>query len=186
MARRTSNVSEARTMAFTQEYVRLTRDRKKTEAKPQSLGWLVSEYTESADFQKLKPTTKHDYERMVGVILAKFGTLPIPALEARGARRLFLEWRDTMRSAPRSADLHVTVLARILSWGKNREVILRNPLEKIGKIHKSNRKDIIWMPHQIKKFMDEGAPHLSDVIRMALWTMQCQSDIVYMPTIAFS
>lgn len=178
--------SKPGTPAFMHEYLRLTKDRKQTEAKARTLSWLVSEYLGSADYQKLSVNTKRDYERMTGVIKLKFGTLPVQALEARGARRLFMDWRDEMRSTPRSADLHITVLARILSWGKNREIILRNPLEKAGKLHKSNRKDIIWMPSQVKKFLNEAPQHLSDVVRMALWTMQRKGDVLSLPTIAFN
>lgn len=178
--------SKPGTTAFTQEYVRLTRDRKKAEAKPQTLSWLIKEYTSSADYQKLSYSTKREYERMIGVILVRFGTLPIPALEARGARRLFMDWRDEMRSTPRSADLHITVLARVLSWAKNREVIIRNPLEKAGKLHKANRKDIIWMPSQVNKFLTEAPAHLADVVRLALWTMQRKSDVLGLATVAFS
>lgn len=179
-------ISKPGTMAFTQEFVRLTKDRKKADAKPKTLGWIVGEYFKSAEYQRLRPATKHEYERMSGVIVAKFGTLPVPALEARGARRLFLDWRDEMRSTPRSADLHIAVLARMLSWAKNRETVLRNPLEKVGKLHRSNRKDIIWMPSQVQKFLTDGAPHLADAVRMAIWTMQRKSDLLTMPTIAYA
>lgn len=178
--------SKPGTPAFTQEYVRLTKDRKKAEAKPETLSWLIKQYTSSADYQKLSPSTKRDYERMTGEILVRFGTLPIPALEARGARRLFMDWRDEMRSIPRCADLHITVLARMLSWAKNREIIVRNPLERAGKLHKSSRKDIIWMPSQVNKFLNEAAPHLADVVRMALWTMQRKGDLLGLTTIAYS
>lgn len=174
------------TLAFTQEYVRLTKDRKKAEVKPQTLSWLVKEYTSGADYQKLSPSTKRDYERMMGVILVKFGTLPVPALEARGARRLFLDWRDEMSATPRSADLHLTVLARMLSWAKNREIIIRNPLEKVGKLHKASRKDIIWMPSQVNKFLHQAAPHLADVVRLALWTMQRKGDVLGLTTLAYN
>ncbi|WP_247650472.1 tyrosine-type recombinase/integrase [Brucella sp. 458] len=178
--------SKPDTPAFMHEYLRLTRDRKIAEAKPKTLAWLVSEYLASADYQKLSVNTKRDYERMTGVISIKFGTLPVQALEARGARRLFMDWRDEMCATPRSADLHITVLARIMSWAKNREIIIRNPLEKAGKLHKSNRKDIIWMPSQLSKFLNEAPAHLSDVVKMALWTMQRKGDVLGLPTIAYS
>jgi hypothetical protein len=136
-------------------------------------------------FQKLKASSKRDYERSMGLILAKFSTFPVSALEARGARKLFTDWRDTMKESPRAADIHLTVLARIISWAKDKEMVMRNPLEKISKLHDGgNRKDAIWMPWQLKQMLEEGVPHIADVVKIALWTMQRQGDILTMPTIA--
>jgi integrase len=173
------------TRAFTREFIRLTRDRPPP-AEDQTIGWLVQEYLASAEYQKLKPSTRRDYERIIGAIRVKFGLMPIRAVEAKGARKVFLAWRDTMRDTPRSADMHVTVLARLLSWAKDREDVMRNPLEGVEKLHDGgNRKDAIWMPNQLRKILDKGAPHIVNVVKMALWTMQRQADILTMPTLAY-
>jgi integrase len=176
--------SKPGTNAFTHEFVRLTRDRPR-EAESESLGWLLNEYLASADYQKLAPSTRRDYERIIAIIRLKFDTMALAACEARGARSVFLKWRDSMRETPRSADLHLTVLARILSWGRGREHIGRNPLEKVEKLHSATRKDVIWMPSQLAKMLAEGKPHIVEVIKTALLTMQRQADILTMPTIAF-
>lgn len=176
--------SKPGTKAFVQEFARLTRDRPGP-TKDQTLGKLLADYQGSADFQKLKPSTKRDYERIIGAIRVQFGTFPMTALAAKGARTLFIDWRDSMRSTPRSADLHLAVLARILSWAANREIIARNPLQKTGRLHKTNRKDLIWMPHQLQALFSGGARHLVDVAKLALWTMQRQGDVLSMPTIAY-
>lgn len=177
-------LSRPGTAAFVQEFARLTRERPQPQ-KAETLGWLVGEYLASADFRKLRASTRRDYERIAAVVRAKFGTLPLAALEAKGARSLFLRWRDAMAAAPRSADLHVAVLARILSWGLDRELVDRNPLERPGKLHAGSRKDVIWMPAQLRRLLTAGAPHLADVARVALLTMQRQGDVLAMPTIAW-
>ncbi|MDW6020652.1 hypothetical protein SAZ10_02625 [Mesorhizobium sp. BAC0120] len=172
------------TKAFVQEFARLTRDRPQP-TEQQTIGWLISEYQASADYQKLRASTRRDYERIIGAIRIKFGTFPLAAIEAKGARKVFLNWRDTMRDTPRSADLHIVVLARVLSWAKDREDIARNPLEGVDKLHEGgSRKDVIWMPSQLRKLLDEGVSHLVAVAKVALWTMQRQGDILTMPTIA--
>lgn len=173
------------TNAFTQEFARLTKDRPKP-TKEETLGWLASQFQGSADFRKLKVSTKRDYERIIRVIRAQFETFPLNALEAKGARRIFMAWRDSMDKTPRSADMHLTVLARIISWGLNRELVGKNPLERSGKLHGGgSRKDVIWMPWQLNKLLTEGAPHLVNVAKIALWTMQRQGDILTMPSIAY-
>ena len=77
------------TRAFIQEFAHLTRDRP-TKAQGKTLGKLIEDFLESADYQKLKPITKRDYDRMIAVIRAKFGSFPIDALEAKGARKVFM------------------------------------------------------------------------------------------------
>src|SRR5690606_1718088 len=120
-----------------------------------------------------------------GAIRLKFENFPIPAIEARGSRMLFLKWRDTMKDSPRSADMHIALLARVFAWAKGIEIILRNPLERVERLHEGTRRDIIWSEHQLAKLLNESAPHIRNVANVALWTMQRQADILTMPTLAF-
>lgn len=173
------------TLAFIQEFARLSKDKPKPDADDNTIGELVEQYSKSADFQKLSVSTRRDYERILRVINLKWGTMPIGAVEARGARTLFIDWRDSMRDTPRSADMHISVLGRIFSWAKHREIIMRNPLERVGRLHKNTRKDDIWMPSQIEAFMSNASPHLVDVVKIALWTMQRQFDVLSLPTLAY-
>lgn len=173
------------TNAFVQEFARLTKDRQPP-SQDQTIGWLLDEFGQSAEFQKLKPSTKRDYERIIRAIRVRFGTFELVGLGAKGSRRIFLDWRDEMRSTPRSADLHLTVLARVFAWAADREIIVRNPLERAGRLHDGgSRKDIIWTPSQIDKLMAEGSEHIVAVARLALWTMQRQGDVLTMPSIAY-
>lgn len=176
--------SKPGTKAFLQEFARLTRGRE-TESKNETVGWLADQYHASGDFQKLRPSTRGDYERIIRMIKVKWGDMPLRAVEAKGARTLFIDWRDEMRSTPRSADLHISVFARIIAWGKDREHVMRNPLERVGKLHNETRKDDVWLPHQIDKMLTEGATHIANVVKVALWTMQRQSDVLSLASIAY-
>lgn len=179
-------MSKPGTKAFIQEFARLTKDREsERRSAAETVGWLADQYHASADFQKLRPSTRGDYERIIRVIKVKWGDMPLKAVEAKGARSLFIDWRDEMRSTPRSADMHIAVLARIISWGKDREHVLRNPLERVGKLHNETRKDDVWLPSQIDRMLTEGAPHIANVVKVALWTMQRQSDVLSLATIAY-
>jgi len=172
------------TKAFTQEYVRLTREREKA-SEDGTIGSLIDEFRKTAGYMKLAASTRRDYERQFAMIRLKFEGFPIKAIEARGSRRIFLNWRDTMRDSPRSADMHIALLSRLFSWAKGNEVILRNPLEEVERLHSGTRKDIIWTDDQLAKLLTEGALHLRNVALVALWTMQRQADILSMPTLAF-
>src|SRR5690606_29352283 len=85
----------------------------------------------------------------------------------------------------RSADMHIALLSRVFAWAKDKEIILRNPLERVERLHDGTRKDIIWSDDQLDTLLTKAAPHIADVAKVALWTMQRQSDILTMPTLAF-
>lgn len=172
------------TKAFIHEYVRLTKD-KPDKSRANTFGEIIDHYLKSAVYTKLKPSTKRDYDRIIGAIRAKYGTLPTKVLDAKGIRRRFREWRDGMSDTPRSADLHMAVLARILAWAKDQEYIKGNAAEAMGRLHKANRKNAIWMPWMLEKLFREGKPHLVKVAMMALWTMQRQGDLLTMPVLAY-
>jgi len=177
-------MSKPGTKAFTQEFIRLTKDRKK-EAAAGTIGSLVDEFRKSPLFDRLSLATRRDYERQLGAIRQEFETFSIRTIEARGSRKIFLDWRDTMKDAPRSADMHIALLSRIFAWAKSNEVILRNPLERVERLHEGTRRDIIWSDEQLTKLLTQAAPHIRNVAQIALWTMQRQADILTMPTLAF-
>lgn len=172
------------TKAFTLEFIRLTKDRQR-DAKSGTIGSLVAEFRQSPYFTKLSPATRRDYERQLGAIREEFDTFSIRTIEARGSRKIFLDWRDTMKDSPRSADMHIALLSRIFAWAKGNEIILRNPLERVERLHEGSRRDIIWSPDQLNTLLTEAAPHIRKVAQLALWTMQRQADILTMPTLAF-
>lgn len=177
-------MSKPGTKAFTQEFIRLTRDRA-TKAIEGTIGSLIDDFRSTAKYKSLAPTTRKDYERMFGMIRETYGNLRISAVEARGSRRRFLDWRDTMKETPRSADLHLGLLARLFSWAKDNEIILRNPLEGVERLHEGTRRDNVWTEEQINKVLSEASLHIRNVAKLALWTMQRQSDLLTMPSIAF-
>jgi len=177
-------LSKPGTMAFQQEFARLTMGREKN-VRPGTIGSLIDDYMKSAEFQANAPATRHDDERRFAIFRAKFETFPVAAIEARGSRKLFLDWRDTMRDAPRSADMQIGLAAKLFAWAKDNETILRNPLERVSRLHSGSRKDIIWSNTQLDTLLTRGAPHLANAALLALWTMQRQSDILTMTPIAY-
>lgn len=172
------------TKAFTQEFIRLTREREKS-VTDGTIGSLIDDFRKTAGYKKLAASTRRDYERQFAMIRTKFETFPIKAIEAKGSRKIFLAWRDTMSDSPRSADMHIALLSRLFSWAKGNEDILRNPLEEVERLHSGTRRDIIWSDEQLTTLLTKGAEHLRNVALIALWTMQRQADILTMPTLAF-
>jgi integrase len=177
-------ISKPGTPAYAREYARHMATRPQP-GRPGTLAAIIDDWRASASFTKLKPKTRADYERIEAVIRAEFGDMPARAIEARGARTLFIDWRDTMRSTPCSADYHMAVLASILAFAADREIIARNPLERVGRLHTTTRADIIWPRSAIETMLTHARPHIRSVFVMALTTLQRQGDCLTMPTLAW-
>lgn len=169
--------AEPDTHEFLVEYTRLTRDRE--EAKREGfLPGLIYVYRQSAAYTKLSGATKRSYDAAIDQIEAEFVDFPTTAISQRGARSTFLEWRDQFLETPRKADMLITVLARILSVARDRELIERNPLEKVEKISAGTRRETIWTDEQVAKFKAKAGAKLSVAIDLARWTGQRQGDLL--------
>lgn len=172
------------TKAYLAEYLRLTRHIE-VQSRPDTISSLIAEYRASDWFRSLRFSTKRSYERALDLIGNRFGTMPLPAVEARGSRKIILEWLDEFSATPRTADLIGSVFSRLLSFGVDREAILRHPLTRVERKAKGSRKDIIWPVETIKLYITQGRPHLVSVVVLALWTMQREGDCLSMPTIGY-
>jgi hypothetical protein len=119
---------------------------------------LLDGYRDSQDFLGLRDRTRTDYLRQIKLIEIDFGDFPIRALGARETRGEFMDWRDKLAiKSIRQADYAWTVLARVLSWAKNRGKISVNPCERGGRLYNGTRVDFIWTVDDEKAFL-ESAP----------------------------
>jgi integrase len=163
--------------AFGAEYFRLTRDRD-AKAAQGLFPELVKAYTASPAYTGLKPVTQRSYAAAIDLLEAEFHSLEIAAISEPGARGLFLEFRDQFASTPRKADLMMSVLARILSFAADREMVARNPLERIERLSAGTRRDVIWTDEQIAAFLAKASPKMRLAMELARWTGQRQGDLL--------
>jgi len=110
-------------------------------------------------------------------IEAAFGDMPLAALEDPRARGEFKKWRDQWADKPRTADYAWMVLARTISWGKDRGRVRTNPCERGGRIYRSDRSEIVWTEADIGRFMAVAPDHLKVALLMGLWTGQRIGDL---------
>jgi len=139
---------------------------------------VIARYRGSAEFQKLADKTRKDYARYLKLIEEKFGTLPLAAAEMPKARGVFKDWRDTMADKPRTADYAWTMLARLLSFAKDRGDITINVCEKGGRLYEADRAEKIWTAPDILRFKAAASPELWHALMMALWTGQREGDLL--------
>jgi hypothetical protein len=106
-----------------------------------SLFALLQAYRGSEDFRQLAPRTQDDYKRIIQKeIESEFADFPLSGLTDRRTRGIFMEWRDKLAiKSRRQADYAWTVLARVLSWSKDRGKITVNPCERGGRIYRGSR-----------------------------------------------
>lgn len=146
---------------------------------------LIARFKSSAEYQSLAPTSLHAYSAYIRLIEDDFGDLPLGALEDRRMRGEFKAWRDKFAETPRKADYAWTVLARILSFSKDRGLIGSNPCEAGGRLYRSNRQDKVWGDAEVGTFLTSTTPELALAMTLALWTGQRQGDLLRLPWSAY-
>lgn len=163
---------------FTEEYLRLTRDRE--DAPYQGcMAEIIRGYLKSPHYKDLKPSTREGYDLAIRAIEGEFYDMTAERISAAGSRTLFLEWRDEMAEThPRKADLYMSVLQRLFWFALDREMIERHPLERITKVSDGTRRDIIWTDTDIKAFREKAREPLVRAMMLAAWTGQRQGDLL--------
>lgn len=140
---------------------------------------VLNDYQEATEFARLAPRTKGDYVRLITEIERQFSDFPIEALADRAARSEFLAWRDRYaKRSPRQADYAFTVLARVLSWALDRNLVPDNPCKSAGRTYRATRADKVWTEHDEAAFRRAASPALALAMTLALWTGQRQGDLL--------
>ncbi|UGX89722.1 tyrosine-type recombinase/integrase (plasmid) [Bradyrhizobium barranii subsp. barranii] len=77
------------------------------------------------------------------------------------------------------------VLARILSFAKDRGIITSNPCERGGRLYVADRRDKIWTEQDIAAVLSVGSPEIQAALILALWSGQRQGDLLRLPWSAY-
>jgi integrase len=153
---------------------------------PGTLLALLQAYQTSSEFTGLRDRTRADYVKQIKRIEAAFDDMPLNALSARGVRAEFMTWRDQLATrSRRQADYAWTVLARLLSWSKDRGLITENPCERGGRLYRGNRADKIWTADDEAAFYGSAPSHLHLPVLLALWTGQREGDLLHLTWSAY-
>lgn len=131
---------------------------------------LIVAYKDSPAWKNLAPSTKRLWKRWLDQIHTDFGDISVKAMGSKGARALILDWRDKYADRPRTADYGIQVLARLLSWAKDRELIEKNPAEGIEGLYAADRSDQIWEPAHLTATLAHAPKHVADAIELLAHT----------------
>lgn len=141
---------------------------------------LVRDYTLSPEFEKLRESTQREYRRMLTKAEAKFGDLPLAALEDPRVRQDFMTWRATVSKASgdREADNRLSVISAMLTWAKENGQVFSNHIAGFRRLHSVDRSELIWLPEHIADFMKVAPVEMQRALILALHTGQRQGDIL--------
>jgi integrase len=147
---------------------------------------LLQGYQLSEDFTGLAEATRRGYVDRIRCIEAKFADFPLSALTDRRTRGIFMAWRDKLAvTSRRQADYAWDVLARVLSWGLDRGLVLANPCTRGGRLYRGTRREQIWSADDETLFLQRAPVQLHLPLLLALWTGQRQGDLLRLPWSAY-
>jgi integrase len=171
----------------TPEFVREYHDAYASERQPRvgTFMTIIARYKAASEFTGLAPSTRRAYLAYIKLIEDEFGDLPLAALADRRVRGEFKNWRDKFGNTPRKADFAWTVLARILSFAKDRGIIAVNPCERGGRLYSGNRRDKIWSEDDIASLLSIAPQEIQLALMLAIWTGQRQGDLLRLPWSAY-
>ena len=145
---------------------------------------IITAYQRAPAFQDLAPVTRKGYVQRIRKIETRFGDLPLRALPDPRVRGDFLDWRDAMKGK-READYCLTVLARILSWAKDRGRVSVNPLERPGRLYSGSRVDSVWTDAEVAALLSKASIAVALPFLIALHTGQREGDILRLTWAAY-
>jgi integrase len=129
----------------------------------------------------VRDRTKADYLKQIAKIERAFGDLPLAALDEPAVTKVFLDWRDSMRSGPRQADYAWTVLMLLMSWARTRGLTSYRPPGKIKRLYHGDRSEKIWEDYHIEAFMAVAPAPLKWALMLAAESGQRQGDLLLLP-----
>lgn len=138
---------------------------------------LVVDYLGSPEWTGLEASTRFQWLRHVEKLRAKFGSGPLAAFEDRRMKRHVLAYRDAIAHAPRTADMAMQVLRRILSWGVARGRLAINIAEGIPALYRVDRAHIVIEPHELARFRAARPKAHGDALALACATGLRRGDL---------
>lgn len=178
--------AEPGTPEFFTEWQTLTKDRDIPKHYAGTVQALINAYTTSSDFLGLADATRAGYLRRLPKIEAAWGDLPQRALTDPRVRGDMLEWRDGLAlKAPREADYHMAILARVFSWALHRGRITCNPVERPGRVWRGSRAEHVWGDDEIAAFLAAAPRQMRLPFLLALHTGQREGNVLRLTWAAY-
>lgn len=144
---------------------------------------LIRQYEASPNWKRLSEKTKDTDRYSLKSISEEWGDMPLTVVEAKGSRKLFLEWHvdPGEENGMRAADLRLGKLQTLLKFAFDLEMIARNPLATFKRLHHADRSMVIWSPsHFAMLNASKSSVEMKLAAFAALHTGQRRGDLIAM------
>jgi integrase len=147
-----------------------------------TLDWVIVKYkTESADWQKLKQSSKEIYNRRLDWLRERYGKADLSTFTERGVRRI----RNKLAEHPSVADAVVDMIGRLWRFAKEHLDMAElgpNPAAEVAAIHTEHESAPAWPEALCQAFEALQNPRLVRAYFLLRYTGQRRSDVVRMQT----
>jgi integrase len=141
-------------------------------------GWLIAAYKASDDWKVLADKSRANWTPFLDSLMVRFGNLPIQAFDRPLIRVAIKKWRDGYKATPRTADMALQCLSRVLSFGVDLGKLQANACTGIARIYSSDRSAIIWTPDDLKKLKDVASNEVYWAAALGALTGLRKSDLL--------
>jgi integrase len=132
---------------------------------------LVAKYKASPAYTSLSRETKKRWGYALDHIAEYFGDLRIAQFDRpEKIRPVIRKWRQQYAATPRTADQHVQVLRRVLSYAVEFGKIAGNPAEGIKALYTGDRSEIIWTDATIATLKPHCTADVAHAVDLAAHT----------------
>lgn len=147
-----------------------------------TLGGLIRDWRRSPEWAALAPNTRDTWTVALIRIEDKWGALPTALWNDPRMVAKVVAWRDSFADRPRAADIGVTVLSRLLEWGRLRARVAVNIAGGVPTLYRgADRAEIIWTEEDQDAFRRSALaldrPLLIDCLDLACLTGMRLADL---------
>lgn len=132
----------------------------------------------AAHLAHMADRTVGDLRKALDVVREDLGDLPVVALNAKGARRVLIAWRDRYAATPKTADTRIEALAKVIAWAHERDELTQNPLKPLPRLYKVNRAEAVWTKPDLVKLLKGAPAQFRTAILFAVFTGLRLQDVV--------
>ena len=150
---------------------RKTGDRRK-------ISGLCAMYRANDAWKNLSDKTRKNWSPWLDRIQDHFGNLSMASFDRPLIRQAIKAWRDKFKATPRSADVGLQVLSRLLSFGKEEGLLATNACADIPHLYKNDRASIIWTPEDLAQLAKHASKEIVWAAQLGALTGLRQADLL--------
>ena len=116
-----------------------------------ALEWAgTDDKTASPEFLLLADRTRKDLRKHLAIVRQDLGSMPTRALEAAGARKVLIDWRNRYADHPRQADHYASALSQLLLWARGQGITTADPMRNWPWIYRVDRSGVVWSAEELE------------------------------------